>query len=92
MTDIKELAKRLKENKDFADFQDHVMSMAHSLKDNDEISNFTSLSDEEAGQISKARLIAYDMVLKIFNPFVNFSEKPQYTVEDFRKAAARRGL
>lgn len=89
MLDIKELAKRLKDNPEFADFQEYVLDKVSKL---DTVDGLEEMSNEMAGETARARKLAIDTLKDILKPFVEFSEKQGYTKEQIKEAAARRGL
>lgn len=89
MQDIKELSKKLRERPEFADFQEYIILKINEL---DSVKHLNTLSNEQAGETAKARLLAIKTLEEILRPFIDFAEKHEYTEEEIKEAAARRGL
>lgn len=87
--DIKDIAKRLRDKQEFIDFQEYVIG---KIEDLDTVSDLGSLTNEKAGELAKVRLLARQKLEEILSPFIDFSEKREYTEEERKAAAQRRGL
>lgn len=89
MQDIKQLAKNLKDKKEFIEFQEYVLSKVAEL---DTVDGLEDMTNEQAGETARARKLAITKIYEIFKPFIDFTEKHEYTKEEIAEAASRRGL
>lgn len=89
MEGIKQLAKNLRDKQEFILFQEYVLLKVSEL---DTVDGLEEMSNEQAGETARARKLAISKIHEIFKPFIEFTEKHEYTKEEIAEAAARRGL
>lgn len=89
MTDLKELAKRLKDKNEFLEFQEYVFIKLAEL---DTVDGLEEMTNEQAGETARARKLAITKIQEILRPFIEFKEKHEYTQEEINEARAKRGL
>lgn len=89
MPDIDKLAKNLRKNQDYLEFQEYIIEKIEELNT---VSNLGALSNKKAGEEAKVRLLSVLKLQEILSPFINFREKREYTKEDFKKAREKKGL
>lgn len=83
------LIKRLKDDSDFKDFQEIVVSKIDELNS---IGDLKDLSNKKAGETVRARAIAADILYKILRPFIDFNEKHEPTAKEVDAVKKRVGL
>jgi hypothetical protein len=86
---MEELAKKLRQNLDFKDFQKYLISKVDELNSLD---GLAGMSNENAGEEAKARLLAADKVMDILRPFVDFREQRSPTPEDLERVKNKYGM
>ncbi len=84
-----EVIKSLKDNPYFKIYQDHVLEQMSSLNS---IADLSDLSDEQAGQLARARALAINILKDILAPVMDFKEKREPTTEEIQKKKKRYGI
>lgn len=69
-----QLLKRLKDNTDFEEFTNQIISTIDELRN---VSDLESMSDEAAGQEAKVRAKTIKKLQKIFAPVITFKQKEE---------------
>lgn len=86
---IQDLAKKIRTTPEFADFREYLSMQIYELNS---VSDLLPLTNEKAGELAKVRLLAIQKLEQILQPFIEFSEKREFTDEEIAAAKARRGL
>jgi hypothetical protein len=85
----KDLIKQIKDSPYFEQLQEYINSKINELNSLD---GLEGLSNEQAGEEAKARVLALNKLWEILKPFIEQREKREPTTEEIQKAKEKYGV
>lgn len=83
------IVKKLKNDSAFKAYMEYVFAKIDLL---DSVEGLENYSNQTAGEEARVRLKAKQTLEKILEPFINFAEKKEPTVEEISEAKDKYGL